>query len=216
LTPVVLFGQDRSKDIYIPERGEWFHFEAGAIQLMPQSEELKQEFSYSLGFEFLFERLFGRSHYSWASGIGFSSFHYNNNLNIETDPISQKSVYTFLSPDTARDMNRQVLQYLEIPIELRYRSRPNKKGRYFRFYPQVKVGYQVRSYNHFVDGNYSVVQFGIQDMNRWRFSAGLRTGFWIFNLYTSYEFTPLYDQIIVGETDLSKFRTLTVGLSVSL
>ena len=183
---------------------------------MPQEDAFKQEFSYSLGFELMTEKLFGHSHFSLGYGLGMTSSHLENNLNIVTDPVSQKSQYSFLSTDTAYNKNRQVLQYVEIPIEFRFRFKSNRKGRYFRFYPLVKLGYQFRSYSHFENGQYSVVHFNIQDMNRWRVVAGLRTGFWIFNLYTTYELTPLFQEVIVGETDFSQFRTLSVGLSVSL
>lgn len=182
---------------------------------MANSVDLKQNFGYNIGFSFMREKLFGTSHFSLGFGLGFSSYTYSNNLNITTDPATEQSVYQFLDNDTAYDQNKQVLQYLEVPIEFRFRSRSNRKGRYFRFYPFVKAGYQIRSYNHFVKGNYSVVDFNIRDLNRWRVLAGIRTGYWIFSFYASYELTPLYQEVVVGESDLSEWRTLNLGLSIS-
>lgn len=176
---------------------------------------LKQEVGTSVGFELMHEQLIGRSHFSVGFGLGYTSFNYNNNLNIVTDPYSQQSQYQFLGADTTYGKNRQVLQYIEVPIELRYRSKVNRKGRYFRFYPFIKIGYLLKSYNHFEDGKYSVVHFNIQGLNRWRATVGLRTGIWIFNLYATYDLTSLYQPIEVEGVDLSEFRGASVGLSVS-
>jgi len=103
-----------------------------------------------------------------------------------------------------------------VPIELRFRSTSNKKGRYWRFYPYVKLGFQVKSYNLFKVGDYKIHDFKITDSNKFRASAGIRLGFWIFNIYANYELTPLYKSVIIGSTDLSDFRTVNLGLSVSM
>ncbi|MCT4623429.1 MAG: PorT family protein [Schleiferiaceae bacterium] len=183
--------------------------------MVPPSGELTQKLGYSLSFAFMGETLFGHSHWSLGYGLGFGAYHYNNNLNITTNPNTQLSEFTFLTPDTAYQQNRQIFQYIEVPLELRYRTTSNKKGRYLRIYPHVKFGFNVRSYTVFVNEKYSTAHFNIQQTNWYRVSAGVRLGYWIFNLYANYELTPMYKEVIVGNTDLSQFRTLNVGLSLS-
>jgi hypothetical protein len=206
------------KQIYIPERGEWFNLEATTSFLLPQSIELKQRPGYSISFSLMNEHLFGVSHWSLGYGIGFGSYHYNNNLNVRTDSSTQEAVYSLLD-EGSYDINRQSFQYLEVPIELRYRTTSNKKGRYIRIYPYVKLGARVRDFSTYSKGDYSVAHFSNKGSEWFRASGGLRFGYWIFNLYANYELTPLYKEEVNVENssiELSKFRTLNVGLSVSL
>ena len=206
------------KQIYIPERGEWFNLEGTTTFLMPQSDELKQRPGYSISFSLMTEKLFGVSHWSLGYGLGFGSYHYNNNLNVRTDSATQKPVYSLLE-DGTYDINRQSFQYIEVPIELRYRTKSNRKGRYIRIYPYVKLGARVRDFSLFSRGDYSVSHHGNKGSEWFKASGGIRFGYWIFNLYANYDLTPLYKKDVNVENstlELSKFRTLNVGLSVSL
>lgn len=206
------------KRIYIPERGEWFNLEGTTTFMLPQSEDFKQKLGYSISFSLMNEALFGVSHWSFGYGIGFGAYHYSNNLNVRTDSATEQAVYSLLD-EGSYDANRQTFQYIEVPLELRYRTISNKKGRYIRIYPYVKLGAKVRDFSLFAKGDYSVAHFSNKGSNWFRASGGIRFGYWIFNLYANYELIPLYKADINvenSEIDLSKFRTLNVGLSVSL
>ncbi len=206
------------KRVYIPERGEWFNLEVTTTFLMPQSEELVQRPGYSISFSLMGEKLFGVSHWGFGYGIGFGAYHYNNNLNVRTDSASGDAIYSLLE-DGSYDINRQTFQYIEVPLELRYRTMSNNKGRYIRIYPYVKLGAMVRDFSLYSRGDYSVAHFSNKGSEWFRASAGIRFGYWIFNLYANYELTPLYKTDVTFENsplELSKFRTLNVGLSVSL
>ncbi len=206
----------KTKKLYIPERGEWLNFEVTGNRLLPDSKDITQTIGYSISFSFMHEIVFGRSHWSLGYGLGFGSYQYNNNLNIKNDPTTKLPVYTLLPSDSAYDINRQTIQYFEIPIELRFRTTSNKKGRYLRIYPQIKLGFRVKSFSLFKTGDYSVANFGLQDTKKFRAAVGMRFGYWIFTLYGNYELTPLYQSVIIGETDLANFRTINLGLSISL
>ena len=211
------------KQVYIPERGEWFNIEATATFLMPQSEGLIQKPGYSISFSLMGEHLFGVSHWSLGYGIGFGSYNYSNNLNVRTDSASQQTIYSLISKEqyeseSDKVKNRQTLQYIEFPIELRYRTMSNKKGRYIRIYPYVKLGIRVREFSLYQRGDYAVVYFNTKGSEWFRASGGIRFGYWIFNLYANYELTPLYSadvKVINSSLNLSELRTLNVGLSVS-
>lgn len=212
------------KQIYIPERGEWFNLEATTTFLLPQSEGLIQKPGYSISFSLMGEQLFGVGHWSIGYGVGFGSYNYSNNLNVRTDSASQESIYSLIPKDqyeseSDKVKNRQTIQYIEFPIELRYRTMSNKKGRYIRIYPYVKLGIRVREFSLYQSGNYAVAHFNNKGSEWFRASGGIRFGYWIFNLYANYELTPLYNTDVKVENsnlNLSELRTLNVGLSVSL
>lgn len=204
------------KKIYIPENGEWFHFEFTSTQYQSDSKELSQEFGHSISFALMNEVLFGVSHWSFGYGLGFGAYNYNNNLNIKVNPTTQLPEYQFLPADSTYDVNRQSLQYIEVPLELRFRTRSNKKGRFLRIYPFIKGGVRVKSLSIFKNGSYSVAQLKLEDTEWWRAAAGIRLGYSIFSLYANYEISSIYKSVQVGETNLKDFRTLNLGVSLSL
>ena len=216
LSVMFLASAQKVKKIYIPERGEWFNLEFTGNRMLPDSKDIKQEFGYSVSFSFMHELRFGRSHWSLGYGLGYGFYNYYNNLNIKNDPSTQQPVYTVLPSDSTYDLNRQSFQYIELPLELRFRTTSNKKGRYWRIYPYVKIGFRVKSYNLFEVGTYKVRDSKIQDSKKFKAGAGIRFGYWIFTLYGNYDLTPLYESVIIGETDLANFRTVNLGLSISM
>jgi hypothetical protein len=101
--------------------------------------------------------LFGRrSHWGIGYGPGFSVNYWHTNLNIETDPGGGPINYTYLPNDSSYKSNRFSASYFDFPVEMRFRSNSNNKGRYYRLYFGGLIGYRINSFSQFKTDNFNV------------------------------------------------------------
>jgi len=218
-TVCILFLSATCHAQYLPERGENLHFTIGHSTLINAPAELVNDWrSMQWQLQILNETFFGRkSHWSFGYGLGFTGSFWHTNLDVQTFPGTQANEFTFLPADSVYRLNRLSGQYIDVPLEFRYRSKSNKKGQYYRCYFGGFAGVRVASFSHFRSEDYSVKQSNIIEMNRWHYGVFLRTGWYIYNLYVQYNLNPVFNQNPVGgPSDLNKMRNLTVGLSISL
>jgi hypothetical protein len=205
---------------YIPEKGEWLHFSYSHLQLLHAPEQLEQKWN-SNGWQLMmmWENLFGkRSHWGIAYGPGFSVNYWHTNLNITTGPNGGPLNYTYLPSDSSYNRNRFSASYFDIPVEIRYRSTTDKKGRYFRFYVGGLIGYRINSFSQIKVNDYNVKHYRINDISRWQYGVFLRTGYWLFNLYVYYGINPVFGDLAEGQgfEGLDQMQSLSIGLSLSL
>lgn len=209
-----------AKAQFIPVPGEWLHFSYAHLTLLNAPEEL-EESARSQGWQimFMYESPLGRrSHFSVGYGLGFTGNNWHSNLRITTNPGGGNLNYSYLSTDSSYSKNRFSSSYIDLPVELRFRSKSNGTGRYFRLYVGALVGYKMGSFSQFKAGDYNVKHFKINDLSRWHYGVFVRTGFWLFNLYAYYGLNPVFDP---GRSDfypagLKQMQSLSIGLSVSI
>ena len=220
LACTLLFGAAQLKAQFIPEPGEWLHFSYSKLTLLNAPDELQQKWN-SQGWQLMlmYESPLGRrSHFGLAYGLGFTGNYWHTNLRITTNPGGGNLNYSYLPSDSTYKKNRFSSSFIDIPVEFRYRSKSDKKGRYFRFYLGGLVGYRIGSFSQFREGSYNVKHFNIDDLTRWHYGAFVRTGYWLFNLYVYYGFNSVFDPSRSDNypVGLDKMQSLSVGISVSL
>lgn len=129
-----------------------------------------------VNFYLMFDNPIGRSRFSFGWGLGLSSHNIHGKVKMiyHTDSISNKVVYNELveriEPYTK---NRIGLKVIEMPFELRIRSRTNYQ---FKAMVGFRVGYVVQSFRKIFDedGKYKIYDvFGI---NKLRYGLSLRLG----------------------------------------
>jgi len=203
---------------YTPRQGEWLHFSYSYLMMLNKPTELTENWrSNAWQMQILNERSFGiKSHLGLGYGLGISNFYYHNNLRISTNAGNDKLNYTWLAQDSTYNTNRFSATYLDVPIELRYRSNTNKYGHYFRFYVGALVGVRINSFSHFRNNDYSVKNYRINDMAQWHYAVFVRTGFWLFNLYACYSLSPTFTSAPTGWEGLKDIHSLQLGISLSL
>lgn len=202
---------------YAPRQGEWLHFSYSYLNMRNAPEPLRENWkSNTWQLQFMNEFYFGtKSHFSLGYGLGVSTFNYHNNLRITTAPSGNIS-YAWLAADSTYERNRLSASYVDIPVEIRFRSNTNKYGRYFRFYLGGLVGYRFSSNSHFKNGDYSITHHRIRDLANWHYAVYMRTGFWIFNLFASYNINPTFKTNPQDWEMLNTIHSLQLGVSVSL
>lgn len=167
-------------------------------------------FSTGLGIGFLRDMpLNKRRNRSIALGFGYAYNNIKHNLAVTND--GSKNVYTVV-PENSLDKNKLVLHYLEVPLELRWRTSDSISHQFWRVYAGFKLSYlfyDKAQYEPTTGTGYTIKND--DNMNRLQYGAYLSAGWNTWNFYAYYGFTPLYDTAYIGNEKL-KLNTIKLGL----
>jgi hypothetical protein len=139
------------------------------------------------------------SNLSIAVGVGVSSgsIRYNSNI-VEQEGISFLST---ISDTIDVKHNKIVTTYIEAPLEFRYMTLPNIKGRSFRFTLGFKSGYLIGKHIKYLgedqegSGDYIKVKYyKIKNILPYRLGVFSRIGFGKFAVTGYYSLTTLFDK----------------------
>lgn len=159
----------------------------------------------------------GRTNFSVAAGLEFSSH------NLYIDHLyrynHEKEIFDFVAiPEgLPYDNNKISLNYIEIPVQLRYRSRnlPNT----FRIYAGMKAGRLINAHTKFVGKEYlhnsgetgrtiKIKEHKLKNINDYRIGLTATIGYGVFNLHAYYPLTNVFD-----DNSAENMKPLTLGVS---
>lgn len=150
------------------------------------------------GMYYMYDIPIMNSRVSVAPGIGFShvSYYHNSQIMEDSSGTSFDPIPNFKDSDEFKQ-RKLAVNYLEIPLELRFYSKPNKKGNMFK----VAVGFRaslkltaVSKENNKVNGYYKKIKTkGYQDVALFRGGPTLRIGYGGFNIFAFYSVTELFN-----------------------
>ncbi len=100
----------------------------------------------------------GRSNFSVAAGLGFTSHNMYSDHRYLFNALEDKHDFYPISLDY--DKNKISLNYIDIPVQFRFRSR--ETDRPFRLYAGMKAGYLVNAHTKYEGEAYFVDPAGIQ------------------------------------------------------
>ncbi|GGH67929.1 outer membrane beta-barrel protein [Phaeocystidibacter marisrubri] len=215
LLPLTVFGQNMSG----PE-GKFIYDLTYDLLVPSQSVDGLQQEWYSNGhsFSFMGERSFVEG-FGFGYGFGFSIHNLHNNLAyVEVDPTS---VSMTLLSDSLFNINKQNLSYFDIPLEIRYRGRSTQKGWFFRMSAGVRLGYRLTGSAYHRADDHAIRQYRVFTTSPYRAKVYARVGAGKVTLYAGYDLIPmLQDQNpppnVPGDFEITKFRMMSVGLSIVL
>ncbi|RFS23542.1 PorT family protein [Chitinophaga silvatica] len=172
---------------------------------------LNRGFNIALMYDFPFKN----SKLSVAPGIGIStSGVYLKDHKMDIQGTSNPNVASF--PTTNTKKNKVATTYIEIPIELRYRTYPDNANKGFKAALGVKIGALVDAHTKLKYTGANGSKNIDKDMNKgffnpWRFSATGRVGMGNFSIFGAYALNPLL------KSDKSNFdiNSYQIGLCIS-
>lgn len=220
LLPLFAVSQFRAQaqSKYLPEEQDWFFYDLTYVQLLNAPTGYESYFgSNGHNLSVMNDHLLGHSHFSIAYGLGFMSNNYHNNMSIIIDPATGETNYALLK-DTADYRNKLTIQYFEIPLEFRFRSKPNEKGNFFRVYVGGKFSLRFNAYGRYKDDNINVRYYNPDELNRIAVGGYMRIGYSFLNLYGYYGFTDVFKEGNLADNgeSLTPMRPFAVGISLSL
>lgn len=184
---------------------QWLHDEAG-LKLKWHSRGFNTYFMYDvqLGKK---KKLF-----SVAPGLGVSTSSIFHNALLAEDSINGTDL--IIRTDDYKK-NKLGLTYIDIPVELRFRSTPNAKNKSWKFALGFKAGVLIdgktKSKEEDANGNMKIYkEKRYSDLNRFRYGATVRFGYGPFNFFGFYSLSKLFQN---GKgPDITPF---SVGISIN-
>jgi Outer membrane protein beta-barrel domain len=173
---------------------------------------LNRGFNVALMYDFPFKK----SKLSMAAGLGVSTsgiYLKDHSMDITGEKIKNQASF----PSSTNKRDKVATTYLEIPIELRYRSVPDNANKGFKAAVGVKVGALVDAHTKgkFTGPNGSKEidkESNRGFFNPWRFSATARVGYGNFALFGAYSLNPLLKDNSSGNLDI---RPYSIGICLS-
>jgi hypothetical protein len=183
-------------------------FDIGAEIWIPTDDALTSEvYSHNIGFTF-YNQLSDEKQVTFAYGLGFSWNNTYTNLAFEANKANNR-YDAFLIPDSVDyTRNKYVAAYLDVPFEMRYRSKPNEDGKFFRFYAGAKVGVRIGNYTKYITDELKVKNQRLDAASQFRVGLQGRIGYGKWALFAFVPVTNVFENDVPYEV-----QSMTVGLS---
>lgn len=171
-------------------------------------EEIQTEwYSWGIGLNF-YKDLIINKNWSVAPGVSVLFHNVYSNYRFRRDENTGQSIYEILPEDSYR-VNKIVTQYIDIPLEIRFRGKPDDFGRFLRIYAGGKVGYNVSSFSKYVDDNLKVKHYNLAELNDLRYGLTLRLSYSFVGVHVYYSLSELFQE----NGPMQGMTPLSVGIS---
>ncbi len=188
----------------------YFSFTYNVWQRRPDGVR-QNKFSSGLSAGFLRDMPINKTR-TWAiaAGLGYAINNFNHNIVISrSEDVAE---YDLLLPDQQFDKNKIILHYVELPVEVRWRTSTPQSHKFWRVYTGLKLSYLIYDKYKFedIDGRYTITRN--DDLNRLLYGAYLSTGYNTWNFHIYYALNPLFKDAKLSNGHDLKMQTLNVGL----
>lgn len=143
----------------------------------PEGIELKGGRSRGVNIMFTDEAQFAKGHMAFAWGIGFSSQNFHTNGQYYQDNNADTSGFTPYPDSVKYDLNKLSLNYIDIPLELRFRTSADTKGRHLKLALGFKLGVLVNAHTKFDDGDIKYKTYHLDNIPDLHYGLTARLGF---------------------------------------
>ncbi|HUQ97642.1 MAG TPA: outer membrane beta-barrel protein [Chitinophagaceae bacterium] len=206
----------------LPRSNDHFLMQLGYTTWQGAPDSIKtggfpRTFNMYLLFDFPFKT---NPHWSVAVGPGIATDNiYFDKGSVDITGTTANLVFRDLSDTSHFKKYKLATTYAEVPVELRFSSKPDDNRRSVKAALGVKVGTLLNAHTK---GNtlqtssgqtlnaYKQKDFNKRYFNKTRLSATARLGYGHFSLFTSYQLTPLFKEGLAPT-----IRPLTFGLTLS-
>jgi hypothetical protein len=147
----------------------------------------------SIGFNlaFMFDKPIGHSNFSVGYGIGIYSHNYHSNADFVNryDSVHKYSITEMIPKTNSYTVNRFAQQILEVPLELRFRTKTISK---FKIMVGGKFGYVVNDFRKVFDDTGKRKFYDTKNVNYLRYGVVFRIGFEQVCFTAAYYFSDVF------------------------
>lgn len=210
---VFFYGQEKEIDIDSPDslyREDQFYIGVSYSNMQNAPSGFDQlKISPNIVFGFLRDFPINKKR-TWAiaSGLGYRLSIMNQNLGIPEN--GNPNSYIILSGDF--DKNKLTTHYLELPIEIRWRTSTPESHRFWRIYTGFKLSYLIQDQYKFEGSGTKIKQTGNSDLEKLQYGAYISSGWNTWNAYIYYGFNPIFKDATMISGEKIKLNTFNIGL----
>jgi len=166
----------------------------------------------------------GRTNFSLAAGLAFSGHNLYSDHRYSFIPSLNQFRFVSIDPEHEYEKNKLSMSYLEVPVQLRLRTRDLPST--LRFYAGVRVGYLFHAHTKFVGKQYypqhfdhfdpqpvtertiKVKEHKLENINKYRIGLTGTIGYGAVNLHVYYQLTETFK-----DNNAEGMYPLSVGVS---
>jgi hypothetical protein len=145
-----------------------------------------------------------------AAGLGYSFSAYNQNLVITN--VGGVNTYNIIGQDVDYSKDKLSLHFVDLPIEIRWRTSTPESHKFWRIYTGIKLSYLFYDSYKFVSATTNIKSSGNTDLNAFHYGAYASVGWNTWNLYMYYGFNPLFKSSAKIDNTSIDMSTLNIGL----
>ncbi|MES2747234.1 MAG: porin family protein [Bacteroidota bacterium] len=142
-----------------------------------------------------------------AAGLGYSYNGLNQNLGITE--VNGKNEYSIIT--TGFSKNKLIFHYVDLPIEIRWRTSTPQSHKFWRIYTGFKVSYLFSDQYKFEGSDVTIKQNGNPDLNKLQYGTYIAAGWNTWNAYVYYGLNPIFKSATINSEPL-KMNALNIGL----
>jgi len=142
----------------------------------------------------LYDYPLGTSPISLALGLGFSAQNISTNARFDTTGGVTSLVPYADSVYSDIKRNKISTSYLNIPFELRFRSKPDKAYRRWNVAAGFKFGILIQSHTKYQDSKVKIKSYPVDNLNLLNYGPTFRFGYGQVSIYGYYALTNLFDK----------------------
>lgn len=176
----------------------------------PSSMEVNIIKSRGINIKLMKDRLFKNSLFGFGYGLAFGSQNFDTDRFILVDDTLGHTHFVAIDPAVDVKRNKLSVNYLDLPLELRFRTKPNSKNNSFKLSVGFKIGVLLQSHIKYEDDDGKVKFFNINNLNKYRYGVDGRMGYGIWGLNVYYSLIPLFD-----DDKAPTLVPLSFGLSIT-
>lgn len=175
-------------------------------------------FSRSYGFYFMYDIILKKSRFSVAPGLGFGISNVFTSRGLVEDTVGTtfqnfSTAYGVAEDDVKK--HKLVTSFIDLPVELRYRAKPNKHNKSFKLAVGFKAGVLFDSHTKlkYTTANDKPRVEKVKnyvDLQRFRYGPTFRIGYGAFNVFGFYNIGTVFK-----ESGPSGIHSYTVGISIN-
>lgn len=180
---------------------------------LPDSIKMKG-FSRGFNIYFTYDIVLGKSRFSVAPGLGIGTNNYFHNYSISSDSLG--TYFNKIGDDIDVKKTKLALTYVDIPVELRFRSVPNKKGTSWKLAAGFKAGMMIQNKWKYKGEDFSnngqdikFKTYNIENVNKFRYGVMMRGGYGIWNVFAYYSLSDVFND------KGPRLTPLSIGISIN-
>jgi hypothetical protein len=160
----------------------------------PASMEVNLIKSRGINIKLMKDKLIKNTLFSFGYGLAFGSQNFDTDRFIIIDDTLGYTHFLHIDPAIDVKRNKLSVNYLDLPLELRFRTRPNSKNNSFKLAIGFKIGVLLQSHIKYEDNDGKVKFFNINNLTKYRYGVDARVGYGIWGLNAYYSLIPLFDE----------------------
>ncbi len=171
----------------------------------------------------------GRTNFSVAAGLGFTGHNLYSDNRYLYNPANDSFDFHPIADSHDYDKNKISLNYIDIPVQIRYRSRELPST--FRFYAGMRAGLLINAHTKYTGKEYfhahpngssnddkevteravKIKEHKLDNINRYSIGLTATIGYGMFNIFAYYPLTDVFK-----DNNAADMRPVSLGISLVL